>query len=57
MRVITLGVDPGTALLGYGLVRGDDDARLIDLRRRLDHEPSSRCRSDSVRLYRCRSGS
>jgi crossover junction endodeoxyribonuclease RuvC len=28
--VITLGVDPGTALLGYGLVRGADDPELID---------------------------
>ena len=28
--VITLGVDPGTALLGFGLVRGDDDPELID---------------------------
>jgi crossover junction endodeoxyribonuclease RuvC len=28
--VITLGVDPGTALLGYGLVRGDDEVELID---------------------------
>jgi crossover junction endodeoxyribonuclease RuvC len=28
--VITLGVDPGTALLGYGLVRGDDDPELLD---------------------------
>jgi crossover junction endodeoxyribonuclease RuvC len=27
--MITLGVDPGTALLGYGLVRGDDDAELL----------------------------
>jgi crossover junction endodeoxyribonuclease RuvC len=28
--VITLGVDPGTALLGYGLVRGADEPQLID---------------------------
>lgn len=27
--MITLGVDPGTALLGYGLVRGFDDPELI----------------------------
>jgi crossover junction endodeoxyribonuclease RuvC len=27
--VITLGVDPGTALLGYGLVRGDDEPELL----------------------------
>lgn len=27
--MITLGVDPGTALLGYGLVRGDDDLELM----------------------------
>lgn len=27
--MITLGVDPGTALLGYGLVRGDDDPDLM----------------------------
>jgi crossover junction endodeoxyribonuclease RuvC len=28
--MITLGVDPGTALLGYGLVEGDDEPTLID---------------------------
>ena len=27
--MITLGVDPGIALLGYGVVRGDDDPRLV----------------------------
>ena len=27
--MMTLGVDPGTALLGYGLVRGDDDPELV----------------------------
>jgi crossover junction endodeoxyribonuclease RuvC len=27
--MITLGVDPGTALLGYGLVTGDDDPELM----------------------------
>ena len=27
--MITLGVDPGTALLGYGLVRGDDEPELL----------------------------
>lgn len=27
--MITLGVDPGTALLGYGLVRGDDEPELM----------------------------
>lgn len=27
--MITLGVDPGTALLGYGLVSGDDDPELM----------------------------
>lgn len=27
--MITLGVDPGTALLGYGIVSGDDDPRLV----------------------------
>lgn len=27
--MITLGVDPGTALLGYGLVDGDDDVQLL----------------------------
>jgi crossover junction endodeoxyribonuclease RuvC len=26
----TLGVDPGTAILGFGLVDGDDDASLVD---------------------------
>jgi len=28
-NMITLGVDPGTALLGYGLVQGDDDPELL----------------------------
>jgi crossover junction endodeoxyribonuclease RuvC len=27
--MITLGVDPGTALMGFGLVQGDDDPQLI----------------------------
>ncbi|CCF82550.1 Crossover junction endodeoxyribonuclease ruvC [Nitrolancea hollandica Lb] len=27
---ITLGVDPGTALLGYGVIAGDDAVRVID---------------------------
>ncbi|HAX25487.1 MAG TPA: crossover junction endodeoxyribonuclease RuvC, partial [Chloroflexi bacterium] len=27
--MITLGVDPGTALLGYGLVRGETEPSLI----------------------------
>ncbi|MGH9175255.1 MAG: crossover junction endodeoxyribonuclease RuvC [Vicinamibacterales bacterium] len=27
--MITLGVDPGTALLGYGLVSGDDEPELL----------------------------
>ena len=27
--MMTLGVDPGTALLGYGLVSGDDDPELV----------------------------
>ena len=27
--MITLGVDPGTALLGFGLVQGDDDPELV----------------------------
>ncbi|RIK45172.1 MAG: crossover junction endodeoxyribonuclease RuvC [Chloroflexi bacterium] len=27
--MITLGVDPGTALLGYGVIRGDDVAELV----------------------------
>lgn len=27
--MITLGVDPGSALLGYGLVRGEDEPELI----------------------------
>lgn len=26
----TLGVDPGTAILGFGVVDGDDDASLVD---------------------------
>lgn len=26
----TMGVDPGTAILGFGVVDGDDDARLVD---------------------------
>jgi crossover junction endodeoxyribonuclease RuvC len=28
--VITLGIDPGTAILGYGVVAGDDTPRAID---------------------------
>jgi crossover junction endodeoxyribonuclease RuvC len=27
--VITLGIDPGTALLGYGIVSGEDEPRLV----------------------------
>ena len=27
---ITIGIDPGTAILGYGVIAGDGDARLID---------------------------
>ncbi len=26
---VTIGIDPGTALLGYGVVEGDDDARVV----------------------------
>lgn len=26
---LTLGIDPGTAILGYGLVEGDDDLRCV----------------------------
>lgn len=29
--MITLGVDPGTAILGYGVVAGDDDPALVDV--------------------------
>ncbi len=28
--MITLGVDPGTAIMGYGVVRGESDPELID---------------------------
>src|SRR5688500_17163406 len=28
--MITLGIDPGTALLGFGVVESGDDPRLID---------------------------
>ena len=28
--IITIGIDPGTAILGYGVIAGDGDARLLD---------------------------
>lgn len=28
--LVTIGIDPGTAILGYGVVAGDDPVRLID---------------------------
>lgn len=28
--MITLGIDPGTALLGYGVIAGDQEPRLLD---------------------------
>lgn len=28
--MITLGVDPGIAIMGYGVVQGDDDPRLLE---------------------------
>lgn len=28
---ITLGIDPGTAILGYGVIQGDSDPRLLDV--------------------------
>ncbi|MBA2758796.1 MAG: crossover junction endodeoxyribonuclease RuvC [Chloroflexia bacterium] len=27
---VTIGIDPGTAILGYGIVEGDGDSRLIE---------------------------
>ncbi|MDQ3524804.1 MAG: crossover junction endodeoxyribonuclease RuvC [Chloroflexota bacterium] len=27
---VTIGIDPGTAILGYGIVKGDGDSRLVD---------------------------
>lgn len=27
----TLGIDPGTALLGFGVIRGDTDPMLVDV--------------------------
>lgn len=27
---ITIGIDPGTAILGYGVIAGDGDARLVE---------------------------
>lgn len=27
---ITIGIDPGTAILGYGVIAGDGDARVLD---------------------------
>jgi crossover junction endodeoxyribonuclease RuvC len=27
---ITIGIDPGTAILGYGVIAGDGDARVVD---------------------------
>lgn len=29
--LITLGIDPGTAILGFGVIQGDSDPRLIDV--------------------------
>jgi len=29
--LVTLGIDPGTAILGFGLIRGDTDPVLIDV--------------------------
>lgn len=29
-EIITIGIDPGTAILGYGVIAGDGDARLLD---------------------------
>jgi crossover junction endodeoxyribonuclease RuvC len=29
--LITLGIDPGTAILGFGVIRGDTDPELIDV--------------------------
>lgn len=29
--MVTLGIDPGTALLGYGVIRGDSDPVLVDV--------------------------
>ncbi len=28
--IITIGIDPGTAILGYGVIAGDGDARVLD---------------------------
>lgn len=30
-RPVTLGIDPGTAILGFGVIDGDTDPRLIDV--------------------------
>lgn len=27
---VTIGIDPGTAILGYGVVEGDNDSRVVD---------------------------
>ncbi len=29
--LVTLGIDPGTAILGFGVIRGDTDPQLIDV--------------------------
>jgi len=30
-ELVTLGIDPGTAILGFGVIRGDTDPSLIDV--------------------------
>ena len=28
--LVTIGIDPGTAILGFGIVEGDNDSRMVD---------------------------
>lgn len=48
--MITLGIDPGTAILGYGVVVGDDEPRIVTygVLRTTNDEPMSQ---RLVRLY------
>ncbi|HET9017838.1 MAG TPA: crossover junction endodeoxyribonuclease RuvC [Thermomicrobiaceae bacterium] len=47
---ITLGVDPGTALLGYGILRGDAPPRVVDFGV-LSTSPKQRMATRLLQLY------
>jgi crossover junction endodeoxyribonuclease RuvC len=53
--MITLGVDPGTALLGYGVISGIDEPALLDfgaIQTDADQSPSERLHTIYTRLVR-----